>query len=431
MKGNENEPLSYHQFMEIYEVGGAVRDSLLGLPDTPDREHDWVVVGARPEDLLRLGYRQVGKDFPVFIDPMTGEEYALARTERKVGPGYHGFAFDTSSTVTLEEDLARRDLTINAMARDADGTVIDPYGGRRDLEKRRLRHVSDAFAEDPLRILRVARFAARFTRIGFSVAPQTMALMKRLVETGEAAELRPERVWQETEKALAESDPDVYFEVLRECGALKVVFPEIDALYGVPQPAKWHPEIDTGVHTMMALRTSAGLSDSVAVRFAVLTHDLGKATTPRWMLPAHRGHEERSVGLLKEFCGRLPVPRRFRELAVAVARHHGKVHRAAELRPATIYKLIEAVDALRRPQRFEDFLLGCEADARGRLGLEDRPYPQAEILRSALAAARAVRTEDAGGKASGPALGQRLRQLRIQAIRDALGQRRTEPQDAG
>ncbi len=431
MKGNENEALSYHQFMEIYEVGGIVRDSLLGLPNLSDRERDWVVVGARPEDLLRLGYRQVGKDFPVFIHPDTGEEYALARTERKVGPGYHGFAFDTSSTVTLEEDLARRDLTINAMARDADGTVIDPYGGRRDLEKRRLRHVSDAFAEDPLRILRVARFAARFAQLGFSVAPQTMALMKRLVETGEAAELRPERVWQETEKTLAEGDPDVYFEVLRECGALKVVFPEIDALYGVPQPAKWHPEIDTGVHTMMALRTSAGLSDSVAVRFAVLTHDLGKATTPGWMLPAHRGHEERSVGLLDEFCGRLPVPRRFRELAVAVARHHGKAHRAAELRPATIYKLIEAVDALRRPQRFEDFLLGCEADARGRLGLEDRPYPQAEILRSALAAARAVRTEDAGGKASGPALGQRLRQLRIQAIREALGQRRTGPQDAG
>ena len=408
--------------MEIYEVGGAVRDSLLGLPE---RERDWVVVGARPEDLLRLGYRQVGKDFPVFLHPKTGEEYALARTERKVGPGYHGFAFDTSSTVTLEEDLARRDLTINAMARDASGAVIDPYGGREDLEQRRLRHVSDAFAEDPLRILRVARFSARFAPLGFSVAPQTMALMKRLVVTGEAAELRPERVWQETEKALAESDPDVYFEILRECGALKVVFPEIDALYGVPQPAKWHPEIDTGVHTMMALRTSAGLTDSVAVRFAVLTHDLGKATTPKWILPAHRGHEERSVGLLSEFCGRFPVPRRFRELAVAVARHHGNVHRAAELRPATIYKLIEAVDGLRRPQRFEEFLLGCEADARGRLGLEDRAYPQAEILRSALAAARGVRTEDAGGKASGPALGQRLRQLRIKAIRGALGQRGT------
>ena len=403
--------------MEIYEVGGAVRDSLLGLTV---RERDWVVVGARPEDLLRLGYKQVGKDFPVFIHPDTGEEYALARTERKVGPGYHGFAFDTSCAVTLEEDLARRDLTINAMARDADGTVIDPHGGRTDLEKRRLRHVSDAFAEDPLRILRVARFAARFAQLGFSVAPQTMALMKRLVETGESAELRPERVWLETEKALAERDPQVYFEVLRECGALKVVFPEIDALFGVPQTAKWHPEIDTGIHVMMALRTSAKLSDSVAVRFAVLTHDLGKATTPKWILPGHRGHEERSVKLVEKLCRRLPVPRRFRELAVAVARHHGKVHRAAELRPATVYKLIEAADGLRRPERFEKFLLACESDARGRLGLEDRPYPQSDILRTALAAVRSVRAEDAGPRVSGHALGQRLRQLRIQAIREAL-----------
>ena len=403
--------------MEIYEVGGAVRDSLLGLTV---RERDWVVVGARPEDLLRLGYKQVGKDFPVFIHPDTGEEYALARTERKVGPGYHGFTFDTSSIVTLEEDLARRDLTINAMARDAGGTVIDPHGGRTDLEKRRLRHVSDAFAEDPLRILRVARFAARFAQLGFSVSPQTMALMKRLVETGESAELRPERVWLETEKALAERDPQVYFEVLRECGALKVVFPEIDALFGVPQTAKWHPEIDTGVHVMMALRTSAKLSDSVGVRFAVLTHDLGKATTPKWILPGHRGHEERSVKLVERLCRRLPVPRRFRELAVAVARHHGKVHRAAELRPATIYKLIEAADGLRRPERFDKFLLACESDARGRLGLEDRPYPQADILRTALAVVRSVRAEDAGPRVSGHALGQRLRQLRIQAIREAL-----------
>ena len=408
--------------MEIYEVGGAVRDSLLNLPVG---ERDWVVVGARPEDLLRLGYKQVGKDFPVFIHPDTGEEYALARTERKVGPGYHGFAFDTSSKVTLKADLARRDLTINAMARDTGGRVIDPYGGRRDLEACRLRHVSSAFAEDPLRILRVARFAARFAERGFSVAPSTMTLMKRLVETGEASALRPERVWQETGKALAETDPDVYFRILRECGALKVVFPEIDALFGVPQPARWHPEIDTGVHVMMALRTSAKLSDSVAVRFAVLTHDLGKATTPEWVLPGHRGHEERSVGLLEELCRRLPVPRRFRELAVAVARHHGNVHRAAELRPTTVYKLIEAVDALRRPQRFEDFLLACEADARGRLGLEARPYPQAEILRTALAAALAVGTEDAGAQARGRALGMRLRQLRVEAIRDALRHRGT------
>ena len=406
--------------MEIFEVGGAVRDSLLSLPV---RERDWVVVGARPKDLLRLGYKQVGKDFPVFLHPKTGEEYALARTERKVGPGYHGFDFDTSAAVTLADDLARRDLTINAMARDEHGTLIDPYGGLNDLKARTLRHVSDAFAEDPLRILRVARFAARFTELGFSIAAPTMELMRRLVGTGEAAALKAERVWQETERALAESEPDVYFRILHDCGALKVVFPEVAALFGVPQPARWHPEIDTGVHTMMALRISARLSDKVAVRFAVLTHDLGKATTPKHTLPSHRGHEERSVRLLNELCERLPVPRRFRELAEAVARHHGSVHRAAQLRPATIYKLIEAVDGLRRPQRFEDFLLACEADARGRLGLEERPYPQAGILRSALAAAREVRSDDATAGIRGRALGMRLRQLRIQAIRDGLSRR--------
>ena len=406
--------------MEIFEVGGAVRDSLLSLPV---RERDWVVVGARPKDLLRLGYKQVGKDFPVFLHPKTGEEYALARTERKVGPGYHGFDFDTSAAVTLADDLARRDLTINAMARDEHGTLIDPYGGLNDLKARTLRHVSDAFAEDPLRILRVARFAARFTELGFSIAAPTMELMRRLVATGEAAALKAERVWQETERALAESEPDVYFRILHDCGALKVVFPEVAALFGVPQPARWHPEIDTGVHTMMALRISARLSDKVAVRFAVLTHDLGKATTPKHTLPSHRGHEERSVRLLNELCERLPVPRRFRELAEAVARHHGSVHRAAQLRPATIYKLIEAVDGLRRPQRFEDFLLACEADARGRLGLEERPYPQAGILRSALAAAREVRSDDATAGIRGRALGMRLRQLRIQAIRDGLSRR--------
>ncbi len=331
-----------------------------------------------------------------------------------------GFAFDTSTTVTLEEDLGRRDLTINAMARDENGTLIDPYGGRRDLEQRLLRHVSEAFAEDPLRILRVARFAARFEELGFTVAPSTMGLMKRLVQSGEARALKPERVWQETEKALGELTPHVYFEVLRECGALKVVFPEIDSLFGVPQPAKWHPEIDTGIHTLMALRVGANLSASVAVRFAVLTHDLGKASTPGHILPGHRGHEARSVEILKDFCSRFPVPRRFRELATAVARHHGTVHRAAELRAATVCKLIESVDALRRPKRFEEFLLACEADARGRLGLEDRPYPQAELLRTAWSAARAVRSEHVAGKPSGPALGARLRELRIGAIREAL-----------
>ena len=414
--------------MEIYEVGGAVRDSLL---DLAVRERDWVVVGARPEELLRLGYKQVGKDFPVFLHPRSGEQYALARTERKVGPGYHGFCFDTSTTVTLEEDLGRRDLTINAMARDARGSLIDPYGGRKDLEARSLRHVSEAFAEDPLRILRVARFAARFKEMEFTVAPQTLRLMKRLVETGEAGELKPDRVWQETEKALGGPDPDVYFRVLRECGALEVVFPEIDALFGVPQPARWHPEIDTGVHTLMALQAGAKLSASAAVRFAVLTHDLGKAATPKDRLPRHWGHEEQSVRLLEDFCRRLPVPRRYRELASAVARYHGDVHRAAELRAATVYKLIEAVDALRRPQRFEDFLLACEADARGRLGLEARPYPQADTLRAALAAARAVRSEDVTGRPhgraiEGRALGIRLREQRIQTIRDALRRRQAD-----
>lgn len=403
--------------MKVFEVGGAVRDTLL---ERAVHEHDWVVVGSSAEELLRRGYKPVGKDFPVFLHPETGEQYALARTERKVGPGYHGFSFDTSAEVTLEEDLGRRDLTINAMARDADGSLVDPYGGRTDLEKRLLRHVSQAFAEDPLRILRVARFAARFKELGFTVAAETMELMRGMVAVGEANALKADRVWQETEKALAESHPEVYFEVLRECNALGVVFPEIEALFGVPQPAKWHPEIDTGVHTLMALKMATSLSESVAVRFAVLTHDLGKAESPKESLPKHRGHEERSVTILRHLCGRLPVPRRYRELAVAVARHHGSVHRAAELRPSTVYKLIEAVDAVRRPERFDDFLLACEADARGRLGLEDQPYPQADVLRTALDAALKVRGEDLRGATQGPALGERLRERRIEAIRGAL-----------
>ena len=404
--------------MDVFEVGGAVRDSLL---EREVRERDWVVVGSSADELLQLGYKSVGKDFPVFLHPETGEEHALARTEQKVGPGYHGFSFDTSSVVTLEEDLGRRDLTINAMARDGEGAVIDPYGGRRDLEARTLRHVSEAFAEDPLRILRVGRFAARFNELGFTVATETMALMRRMVEAGEASALKPDRVWQETEKALAEQDPRVYFEVLRECHALAIVFPELEALFGVPQPAKWHPEIDTGVHTLMAVQMAAQLSESVAVRFAALTHDLGKAETPKEILPRHLGHEERSVELLRHFCERLPVPRRYRELAMAVARYHGTVHRAGGLKPTTVQKLIDSVDGLRRPERFEDFLLACEADARGRSGLETRPYPQADILRSALAAARDVRSEDIEGDLQGRALGERLRARRIEAIRHALG----------
>ena len=403
--------------MKVFEVGGAVRDKLL---ERPVRERDWVVVGSSGEELLRRGYKPVGKDFPVFLHPETGEEYALARTERKVGPGYHGFDFNTSTEVSLEEDLLRRDLTINAMALDSDGTLIDPHGGLRDLKNRLLRHVSDAFGEDPLRILRVARFAARFQEFDFKVAPQTMELMREMVTSGEANELKPDRVWQETEKALAERNPEVYFEVLRGCDALEVVFPEIDALFGVPQPAKWHPEIDTGVHTLMALQIAARLSESVAVRFAVLTHDLGKAETPKEILPGHRGHEERSVKILASFCNRLPVPRRYRELAVSVAWHHGIVHRTHELRPSTVMRLIEAVDALRRPERFEEFLLACEADARGRAGLENQPYPQANVLRAALNAARKVQTADLQGTAKGAELGKQLRERRIEAIRNAL-----------
>ena len=404
--------------MKVYEVGGAVRDALLGLAV---KERDWVVVGASAEELAAQGYRRVGKDFPVFLHPQTGEEYALARTERKVSRGYTGFTFDTAASVTLEQDLERRDLTINAIARAADGTLVDPCGGRRDLEARVLRHVSDAFSEDPLRVLRVARFAARFKDLGFTVAPETRQLMAAIVASGEIEALRPERVWQETVKGLREDRPEVYFEVLRDCGALARVFPEVDALFGIPQPERWHPEIDTGVHVMMALRVAARLSPSDTVRFAVLVHDLGKATTPKLMLPAHHGHEERSVQLLATLCERLPVPNRFRDLAKHVARHHGTVHRAAELKPQTVLKVIVDVDGLRQPDRFEEFLLACEADARGRKGLEERPYVQGERFRAALRAARGVdatrvRTERG---LEGEALGKALNEERLAAVKAA------------
>jgi tRNA nucleotidyltransferase (CCA-adding enzyme) len=342
--------------MDVYEVGGAIRDALLGLPVT---ERDWVVVGATSKELTQLGYKQVGKDFPVFLHPETGEQYALARTERKTAPGYTGFAFDTSTSVTLEQDLARRDLTVNAMARGADGILIDPWGGRQDLERRLLRHVSPAFSEDPLRVLRVARFAARFGDLGFTVAPDTRALMAAIVASGEMEALRPERVWQETAKALGEARPDVYIEVLRDCGALERVFPEVAALFGVPQAEQWHPEIDTGVHVLMALRIAARLSASAPVRFAVLTHDLGKAATPAELLPRHHGHEQRSLQLLEALCKRLPVPNRFRDLAAHVARYHGIVHRAAELRAQTVLDLLIDIGALKHPQRLDDVLLAC------------------------------------------------------------------------
>ncbi|HUQ52375.1 MAG TPA: multifunctional CCA addition/repair protein [Gammaproteobacteria bacterium] len=402
--------------MKVYEVGGAVRDALLGLPV---EERDWVVVGASAAELTAQGFRRVGKDFPVFLHPRTGEEYALARTERKTAPGYTGFEFDAAPTVTLEQDLQRRDLTINAIARAESGELIDPWSGRADLEARLLRHVSPAFSEDPLRVLRVARFAARFAPLGFTVADATMQLMKEIVAAGEMEALRPERVWQETVKALATERPDVYFETLRAANALQRIFPEVDALFGVPQPAQWHPEIDTGVHTLMALRVAAQLSRSETVRFAVLTHDLGKATTPQDLLPRHHGHEQRSEELLEKLCERFPVPNKFRELALLVARHHGNVHKAAELKPQTVLRMIMAADGLRQPERFEEFLLACEADARGRKGLEDRAYSQADRLRSALRAARGVEAAKvrAERNVDGAALGEALHDARLAAIK--------------
>ena len=411
---------AYDAGMKVYEVGGAVRDALLGLPVV---ERDWVVVGASAGELEALGYRRVGKDFPVFLHPRSGEEYALARTERKTGRGYTAFAFDAAPTVTLEDDLKRRDLTINAIARAEGGEIVDPWSGRADLDARVLRHVSPAFGEDPLRVLRVARFAARFAPLGFTIAAETLALMKEIVAAGEMEALKPERVWLETVKALATERPDVFVETLRACGALARIYPEVDALFGVPQSAQYHPEIDSGIHTLMALRVAAQLSRSETVRFAVLVHDLGKAATPEELLPRHHGHEQRSEELLERLCARLPVPNRFRDLALLVARHHGTVHRAAELKPQTVLRLIIAADGLRQPERFDEMLLACEADARGRKGFEDRGYPQAERLRAALRAAKSV---DAGKiKATtgldGEALGEALHKERLSAIKAAFG----------
>jgi len=408
--------------MQVYLVGGAVRDRLLGREV---RERDWVVVGATPAELEGAGFTPVGRDFPVFLHPQTREEHALARLERKIAPGYHGFTTEFSPDVTLEDDLRRRDLTINAMAEDAGGAIIDPYGGRRDLEARLLRHVSEAFVEDPVRILRVARFAARYAPLGFTVAPQTLALMRRMVDDGEAGALVAERVWAETEKALAEPRPDVFITVLRDCGALKVVFPEIDALFGVPQPAKWHPEVDAGVHQLLALRAAVRLGGAATARFAVLMHDLGKARTASENLPSHHGHEEAGVALVEQLCARLRVPSHFRELAVMAARHHTQVHRAAELRAATVLKVLEGCDALRRPERFGEFLLACEADARGRAGFEERPYPQREFFAAARDRVAAVALTAAEREGlTGVQIGEELRKRRQAAIEELQASRR-------
>ena len=405
--------------MKTYLVGGAVRDRLLGLPV---KERDWVVVGATPDALTALGFRSVGKDFPVFLHPQTKEEHALARTERKTATGYHGFEFVTAADVTLEEDLKRRDLTINAIAEDEVGRLVDPYGGGADLKAKLLRHVSPAFSEDPVRVLRAARFAARFAPLGFTVAPETLALMRGMVESGEVDALVPERAWQETLKALNCERPSVYFEVLRACGALQKVFPELERLWGVPQPAKWHPEIDTGVHVMMVLDQAAKLSKDPAVRYAALTHDLGKGTTPTDILPHHYGHEERSVKLVEALCDRLRTPKEFKELAVIVAKQHGLVHKAEEIRSDTLLKLLESVDAFRRPERFELFLLACEADHRGRTGLEDTPFPQGDYLRRAFSAARAVTTESLDtANLKGAEIGEQLKLKRLDAVRGVTG----------
>jgi tRNA nucleotidyltransferase (CCA-adding enzyme) len=408
--------------MQTYLVGGAVRDALLGRPYT---ERDYVVVGAVPDDLLALGFRPVGKDFPVFLHPQTGDQYALARTERKTGTGYYGFATRYSPDVTLEEDLGRRDLTINAMARLEQGDeIVDPYGGRADLAARLLRHVSPAFVEDPLRVLRVARFAARFAPLGFTVAPETLDLMREIVRAGEMQALVPERVWVETQRALGEARPTVYFEVLRECGALAAVFPEIDRLWGIPQPEKWHPEIDTGVHTMQVLELAAELSTETPVRFAALVHDLGKGVTPPELWPSHVGHEQAGVRVIAQLCERLKVPNEHRELGQLVSREHQRIHRALELRDATILDVLEACDAFRRTDRFERLLLACEADARGRgPELRARPYPQAAIMRHCLQAAAAVRlAPEVLQQQAGPAIAQLIRAARIEAIGEAATQ---------
>ena len=406
--------------MEIYLVGGAVRDRLLGLPI---KDRDWVITGSTPEQMIADGFQPVGKDFPVFLHPKTHEEFALARTERKSGHGYHGFTFFADPSVTLEQDLIRRDLTINAMAEATDGKIVDPFNGQQDLEDRLLRHVSDAFLEDPLRLLRVARFAARLAPLGFKVADETMLLMQQISQSGELEHLTPERVWQETERALMEQQPEVFFEVLRQAGALKHLMPELDRLWGVPNPEKWHPEIDTGIHTMMVLQQAVLLGADGPTRFAALAHDFGKGVTPRKFWPSHRGHEEKGREIIEHFCKRLKIPNRYRDLAVLTSVWHTHAHRSQQLRPATILKLLEQTDALRRPARFVAFLIACEADAKGRTGLENNPWPQRDYLIKAQQAAATINAREIVAKGiTGVEVGVHLHQARIDAIRQAISE---------
>ncbi|GAM29828.1 multifunctional CCA addition/repair protein [Acinetobacter sp. V91_7] len=408
--------------MQVYLVGGAVRDSLLGHPY---QEKDYVVVGATPEHMLAQGFQPVGKDFPVFLHPKTKEEYALARTERKSGKGYHGFQFFTDTTVSLEEDLIRRDLTINAIAMDQDGKIYDPYGGQTDLENKTLRHVSEAFAEDPLRVLRVARFAARYSSYGFHIASETLQLMQTMAESGELDALTPERVWKETSRALLEDHADIYFQTLRDCGALKHLFPEIDALFGVPQRPEYHPEVDCGIHTLMSLQQACKSNYSLDVRFAVLVHDLGKALTPVNELPRHIMHEERGVKPVTELCERLKVPTQTRQLALSVCKEHLKCHQIMSLKPGTVWRLLQRLDVLRRPERVEAFVQACECDARGRLGLEDRPYPQAQYMLDAMQVVRSIKVQDLPENIKGAEIGEMLIQCRIDALTEFKHQHQT------
>ena len=402
--------------MKTYLVGGAVRDKLLGYPF---HENDWVVVGATPEIMEQQGFTPVGKDFPVFLHPKTKEEYALARTERKTGRGYAGFSFYCGEDVTIEDDLIRRDLTINAIAEDEIGKLVDPYNGQQDLIDKKLRHVSDAFLEDPVRILRVARFAARYHHLGFTIADETVALMRTMVSNGEVDHLVSERVWKETQRALGEAAPDVFIQSLRDCGALARLFPEIDALFGVPQTAIHHPEIDTGIHTLMSLQQAAKMSNDICVRFATLLHDLGKGTTPKEEWPRHIAHEERSIQLVKNLCDRIAAPKDYKELALMVAQWHTHSHRALELKPATLLKVLQANDAFRRSERFKQFLLCCEADARGRTGFEDRNYPQAEYFRKALELCQTVDAKDISARGfTGKEFGDEVNRLRLEILSD-------------
>lgn len=400
--------------MEFYLVGGAVRDTLLNLPV---KDRDYMVVGATPEEMLDKGYQQVGKDFPVFLHPKTKQEYALARTERKTAAGYGGFSCHASPEVTLEQDLLRRDLTINAIAQNDSGQLFDPYGGVADIEQRVLRHVSEAFVEDPLRVLRVARFAARFHHQGFTIATETLELMRRLSASGELEALTAERVFQELEKALSTDSPQIFIDVLRQCGALAILFPEIDALFGVPQPEKWHPEIDTGIHTLMVLEQAATLSNDNAVRFAALVHDLGKALSPKEHLPKHHGHGQKGLPLIKTLCSRIKAPNEYRDLALLVSDQHQNIHNVTELRPETLIKIFDKADLWRKPHRLEQLLLACEADSKGRTGLENSTYPQAEYLRLAFESANSVAVKpiiEAGFK--GTEIRQQLHNKRIETV---------------